>query len=37
MSQSIISTRNLTKFYKKDPGVVDLNMDVFEGEVFGYL
>lgn len=37
MSQSVISTRNLTKFYKKDPGVVDLNMDVFEGEVFGYL
>lgn len=37
MSQSIVSTRNLTKFYKKDPGVVDLNMDVFEGEVFGYL
>ncbi|MEN6574641.1 ABC transporter ATP-binding protein [Methanobacterium aggregans] len=37
MSQSVISTKNLTKFYKKDPGVLDLNLEVFEGEVFGYL
>jgi len=37
MSKSVISTRNLTKFYRKEPGVLDLNMDVLEGEVFGYL
>lgn len=37
MSQSVIKTRKLTKFYRKDPGVLDLNMDVLEGEVFGYL
>lgn len=37
MSQSVLRTRKLTKFYRKDPGVLDLNMDVLEGEVFGYL
>jgi ABC-2 type transport system ATP-binding protein len=34
---SVIVTRNLTKFYGKAMGVKDLNLDVREGEIFGFL
>lgn len=33
----IIETENLTKFYGAERGVIDLNLVVREGEVFGYL
>lgn len=32
-----IHTEGLTKFYGKERGIVDLDLDVLEGEVFGYL
>ena len=32
-----IRTEGLTKYYGKERGVVDLDLDVLEGEVFGYL
>ncbi|MDR9451681.1 MAG: ABC transporter ATP-binding protein [Acidimicrobiia bacterium] len=32
-----IHTEGLTKFYGKERGIVDLDLDVYEGEVFGYL
>jgi ABC-2 type transport system ATP-binding protein len=32
-----IHTEGLTKFYRKERGIVDLDLDVLEGEVFGYL
>ncbi|PKK86650.1 MAG: ABC transporter [Thermoplasmata archaeon HGW-Thermoplasmata-1] len=35
--RSVISTRHLTKFYGKSRGVIDLSLDVYEGEVFGFL
>ena len=34
---SAISTSGLTKFYGKIPGVVDLDLTVRTGEVFGFL
>ena len=34
---SVIVTRDLTKFYGKTIGVRDLNLDVTEGEIFGFL
>ncbi len=34
---SAISTRGLTKFYGKTPGIVDLDLTVKTGEVFGFL
>lgn len=37
MSESIIEARSLTKFYGKTRGIIDLDFDVVEGEVFGYL
>jgi len=37
MSNPIIVTQNLTKFYGRDEGVVDLNLEVQEGEIFEYL
>src|SRR5512136_2665819 len=33
----IIETESLTKYYGKARGVLDLNLTVHEGEVFGYL
>jgi len=33
----IIHTENLTKYYNKKIGIIDINLDVQEGEVFGYL
>ncbi|MCM8807875.1 MAG: ABC transporter ATP-binding protein, partial [Candidatus Omnitrophica bacterium] len=37
MIYKIIETENLTKFYGKYRGVVDLSFEVYEGEIFGYL
>ena len=36
-SDSVILTEGLTKFYGKHRGLVDLNLEVRPGEVFGYL
>jgi len=33
----IIATENLTKFYGKNRGVIDLNLEVESGEIFGFL
>jgi ABC-2 type transport system ATP-binding protein len=33
----VIHTENLTKFYGKNRGVIDLNLEVLQGEVFGFL
>ncbi|MEN2983611.1 MAG: ABC transporter ATP-binding protein [Dictyoglomaceae bacterium] len=33
----IIETKNLTKYYGKYRGVIDLNLEIYEGEIFGYL
>lgn len=32
-----IKTEGLTKYYGKDRGIVDLDLEVWEGEIFGYL
>ncbi|HEY4694845.1 MAG TPA: ABC transporter ATP-binding protein [Candidatus Nanoarchaeia archaeon] len=32
-----ISTKNLTKYYGKNRGVIDLTFQVYKGEVFGFL
>ncbi|MFB6291256.1 MAG: ATP-binding cassette domain-containing protein [Candidatus Bipolaricaulia bacterium] len=37
MSKPLIEARGLTKFYGKQRGIIDLDFDVSEGEVFGYL
>lgn len=37
MSQTVIHTENLTKFYGKARGIIDVNIDVQQGEVFGFL
>jgi len=34
---TIIQTRNLTKYYGKNRGIKNLNLDVRKGEVFGFL
>ena len=34
---SIIVTEGLTKYYGKAPGILDLNLEVEAGEVFGFL
>lgn len=34
---TVIETKNLTKYYGKDRGVEDLNLEVKEGEIFGFL
>jgi len=33
----VIRTRNLTKYYGKSRGIVDVNLEVRKGEVFGFL
>lgn len=35
--KKIIETENLTKFYGKYRGVIDLSLEIYEGEIFGYL
>lgn len=37
MTDPIIEARGLTKYYGKHRGIIDLDFDVGEGEVFGYL
>jgi ABC-2 type transport system ATP-binding protein len=37
MSVTIIRTENLTKYYGKQRGVVDLDLEIEHGEVFGFL
>ena len=37
MSERVIITEDLTKYYGKHLGVSDLNFEVHKGEVFGYL
>jgi len=37
MSSSVIISENLTKFYKKELGVAELDLEVNKGEIFGYL
>jgi len=32
-----IETSGLTKYYGSSPGIIDLNLSVFEGEVFGFI
>ena len=34
---SVITARGLTKFYGESPGIIDLDLDIVEGEVFGFL
>lgn len=33
----VISTQDLTKFYGQDLGITDLQLEVYEGEIFGFL
>ena len=33
----MIETQNLTKSYGKDRGIVDLNLDIESGEIFGFI
>jgi ABC-2 type transport system ATP-binding protein len=37
MSQAVIRTDNLTKYYGKNRGILDLSIEVQRGEVFGFL
>jgi ABC-2 type transport system ATP-binding protein len=37
MSTSVIRTERLTKSYGEHRGIVDVDLEVFEGEVFGFL
>ena len=32
---AVIETTGLTKYYGKQPGIIDLDLEVLEGEVFG--
>jgi beta-exotoxin I transport system ATP-binding protein len=34
---NVIETRGLTKYYNKSRGVVDLNLQIKEGEIFGFI
>jgi len=34
---NIIEIKNLTKYYGKSRGIVDVNFDVKEGEIFGFI
>ncbi len=33
----VIETQNLTKYYGKDRGIIDLNLKIEEGEIFGFI
>jgi ABC-2 type transport system ATP-binding protein len=37
MNEVVIRCQNLTKYYGKSRGIENLNLEVFEGEVFGFL
>lgn len=34
---NIIETENLTKFYGKSRGIIDVNMEIEKGEIFGFI
>lgn len=34
---NVIQTRNLTKYYGKDRGIIDLNLEIESGEIFGFI
>ena len=34
---SIIKTQNLTKYYGKSRGIIDLNLNISEGDIFGFI
>ncbi|NCU30741.1 ABC transporter ATP-binding protein [Candidatus Saccharibacteria bacterium] len=34
---SIIKTVNLTKYYGRDRGIIDVNLDIKKGEIFGFI
>ena len=33
----VIETKNLTKYYGKSRGILDLNLEVEEGDIFGFI
>ncbi len=35
--QDIVRTTNLTKYYGKSRGIIDLNLNIREGEIFGFI
>ncbi len=37
MSEAVIATEKLTKYYGKSRGVIDVDVEVNQGEVFGFL
>jgi len=37
MTQAAVTTEQLTKFYGGRPGIIDLNLEVAPGEVFGFI
>jgi ABC-2 type transport system ATP-binding protein len=37
VNKEVISAKNLTKFYGKKRGIIDVALSVFRGEIFGYL
>ena len=37
MSDVVVQTENLTKYYGKHRGIVEVNLQVQRGEIFGYL
>lgn len=37
MSGNIIEIKNLTKYYGKSRGVIDISFDIKEGEIFGFI
>lgn len=37
MAESIVKTTNLTKYYGKSRGIIDLNLEVNKGDVFGFI
>jgi ABC-2 type transport system ATP-binding protein len=34
---AVIETRNLTKYYGKSRGIIDVSLTVGEGEIFGFI
>ena len=37
MSQNVIEMKNLTKSYQKSRGIIDVNLNVEQGEIFGFI
>src|SRR3990170_3226429 len=34
---NVIETKKLTKFYGKERGIIDVNLNVVQGEIFGFI